>query len=478
MKLKNLITQSLKTRQVKYGGYAALITLVVVIGLIFANLIIQTLAPQFDLTHNKLFSLSEQTAQVLETIKSPVTIYGLWEPGKESQQVKEVLDKYTAKSKNISLEIIDPDKNPGLVMKYDKTKEGIEKGSLIIEGEKGFKVLSSMDLYDVNYANPQNPQITGFSVERRVTGALLYVSSGVTPVIYEITGHKGKALFDLAMKPVIERENLDIQQINLLQTEIPEDASCLIINGPKEDLSKGETEKILSYLEKGGRLLLLADFQAGPAPNLNSMLGSYGIQFDYGVVVEMNKNYNTGNPFHAAPDMGDHEIVRPMREQNTPVILQFAEGLRILDVKRRTVEIEPLLSTSNSSFLRVDLSNNSPSLAGTDKPGPVLVAAAVKETLDYEKKTETRIVVVGSGTLLEPLSLFGQVPGNTDLFMNGVTWLQDRPETIAVRSKSLITMPMNVSGLEMALFGLLFVMIIPLALFGAGLFVWLKRRHL
>jgi hypothetical protein len=335
-----------------------------------------------------------------------------------------------------------------------------------------------MDLYDVNYANPQNPQITGFSVEKRVTGALLYVSSGVTPVVYEITGHKGKPLFELAMKPVIERENIEMRQLNLLQSDIPEDASCLVLSGPKEDLSTGETEKILSYLEKGGRLLLLADFQTGPAPNMNTMLGSYGVQFDFGVVVEMNKNYNTGNPFHAAPDIGDHEIVRPMRDQNTPVILQFAEGLRVLDVKRRSVEIAPLLSTSPSSFLRVDLANNSPELSGTDKPGPILVAAAVKETLDYEKKTETRIVVIGAGTLLEPLSLFGQVPGNTDLFMNSLTWLQDRPEAIAVRSKSLITFPMNVSGLEMGLFGLLFVAIIPLALFAAGLFVWLKRRHL
>jgi len=478
VKTKTTILESLKTRSVRYGGYATVITLAVVLGLILLNLAVQQFSPQFDLTKNKLFSLSEQTSQVLEKLKSPVTIYALYEPGKEAGQIKEVLDKYVAKSKNIRLEVVDPEKNPGLVSKYDKEKKGIEKGSLIIVGDKGFKVVSSMDMYDVNYANPQNPQITGFSVEKRITNALLFVSAGTTPVVYEILGHKEKQLFDLSMKETIERENYSLRPLNLIQTEIPDDASCLILNGPKTDISQGEAEKLIRYLDKGGRLLLFADFQAGPAPVLNQVLGNYGVQTDFGVVVELNKNYNTGNPFHAAPDFSDHEIVRPLRDQNTPVILQFVQGLRVLDVKRRSVEVSPLLSTSKQSFLRIDLTNNSGAMSGTDKPGPVLVAAAIRETKDSQSGKEARIVVIGCGVMLEPLSLFGQVPGNIDLFMNGITWLQDRPETLSVRTKSLITFPMNVDGLQIVIFGLLFVAVIPLALFGAGLVTWLKRRHL
>ena len=96
----------------KYGGYATVITLAVVLGLVLLNLAVQQFSPQFDLTKNKLFSLSEQTVQVLDKIKTPVTIYALYEPGKEAGQVKEVLDKYVAKSKNVKLEVVDPEKNP------------------------------------------------------------------------------------------------------------------------------------------------------------------------------------------------------------------------------------------------------------------------------------------------------------------------------------------------------------------------------
>jgi hypothetical protein len=62
--------------------------------------------------------------------------------------------------------------------------------------------------------------------------------------------------------------------------------------------------------------------------------------------------------------------------------------------------------------------------------------------------------------------------------MNSLTWLEDRPENISVRSKSLFVLPMRLNALHIIVFGLLFVIVIPLALFVGGLVIWLKRRHL
>lgn len=478
MKLKIKFLESLETRQVKYGGYAAIITLAVIIGLVLVNLIFQQLSPQFDLTQNKLFSLSDQTQQVLGKLDEPVTIYGLWEPGKESQQIKEVLDNYASRSKNIHLHIVDPDTNPGLMMKYDREGRGMDKGSLIVEGSKGFRVIRMMDMYDVNYMNPQNPQITGFSVEKRVTDALLYVSTGITPVIYEITGHKEVSLIDMMMKDTVERENYELKQLNLMQSEIPEDAAALVINSPSTDYDSGETEKILTYLEGGGKLLIAMDFRTGLATNLNDMLASYGLKFDFGLVIELDKNYNTGNPFHVIPDFGNHEIVAALQERKTPAILSLSRGLSILDMKRRTIEVEPLLASSRNSMLRIDLSSDSPALQETDQPGPILMGVAVREQLEDDPQKETRIVAFSCGEILSPLDPFGQVPGNIDLFMNGITWLEDRQETLSVRSKNLMTMPLYLGGWQIVIYALLFVGVIPLALFGAGLFTWLRRRHL
>jgi ABC-type uncharacterized transport system involved in gliding motility auxiliary subunit len=476
MKNTEKISQSLRTRHVKYGGYAAILTLALVAGLIGINLICQLIAPQFDLTQNKLFSLSQQTLQVADSLETPVTIYCLWEPGKETAQVKQIVDLYAARTDKIRLEDIDPDRNPGFVAKYDEDKRGIEKGSLVIEGGKDFRVIRLQDMYDVNYANPQNPQITGFSIERRITGALLYVSSGVTPVVYEITGHKEMPLAELAMQEMIERENYSLRQLNLIQADIPGDASALILNGPKADFTAMEADKLRGYLDAGGRLIALMDIQTGPTANLDGLFASYGIRFELGVVAELNKDYMTaGNPFYCVPDMGGHEITQPLLEKRSPVVLPFARGVASLDVRRQSTRLVPFLASSQLSYLRTDLSQNTLDVTDTDIRGPVVLGMAVSDTLGEQ---ETRIIAIGCGTLLEPLSLFGQIPGNIDMFMNGLTWLEEKPENLSVRSKSLLTAPMNMTETYIIIFGLVFVALIPLVLFALGFATWLKRRHL
>jgi len=78
--IKN-IRESFKTRQVKYGGYAVLITLALITGLILVNLLAGQFSLQVDMTSSRLFSLSDQTLQVLNNVKTPVRFYGLWRPG-------------------------------------------------------------------------------------------------------------------------------------------------------------------------------------------------------------------------------------------------------------------------------------------------------------------------------------------------------------------------------------------------------------
>jgi ABC-type uncharacterized transport system involved in gliding motility auxiliary subunit len=479
MKLKLNIFESLHTRYVKYGGYAALVTIALIIALILVNLIFQQFSPQFDLTENQLFSLSEETVKVIENLDGPVTIYGLWQQGGENTQIKEVVDLYTAKSRNIRLEVVDPDKNPGLLAKFDKDSQGLPTGALIVEGPKGFKVLSVYDMYDISYANPQSPQITGLAVERRITSALLFSASGETPAVYEISGHNEIPLGNLGMQDLIERENYSLGQLNLILSEIPEDASILVLNSPRSDFSPGETEKLLRYLEGGGRLLVLMDYRSQETPNLDEMLRSYGIRFDYGVLIEPNQNYNTGSPYQIVPDMASHDITTPLTESRIPVVLPLARGISQLDMRRRTIGLTPFLSSSGDSYLRTDLENNAQFTVAGDLPGPLSLGMAVMDP-QYVQNNEpqARIVAIGCGALLEPINLYSQIPGNLDLFMNSLTWLENRPESLSIRSKGLMIFPMRITGMQMIIFGILFVVIIPLAFFIAGFITWLRRRHL
>ena len=480
MEIKGIkeIKESFKTRQVKYGGYAALLTLAVIAALIMLNLIVGQFSPQVDLTYSKIFSLSEQTLQVLETVKTPVRFYGLWRVGEENPDVINVINLYLSKNRNLSLETIDPDRNPGFMLKYDRERQGIQRGSLIVEGEKGFKIIAPGDFYEYAQSQSGGSSVTAVAIERRITNALIFAGTGTTPVIYEINGHGETPISAYGMQDTVERENFTLKSLNLFVAAIPSDASALILNNPQRDLADAEVDKLLNYLERGGRLLVMANYGIRELSGLNEVLASYGLGFMYGIVRETDLYYIAMDASTEWPDLLDHEITRPLADKTkTPVILADAMALSLSDTKRRTVGITPLMVTSSGAFLRTNLDEGSAVKVPADISGPLILGAAVTDPEWIQNnEPQTRIVAIGCGYLLDFAAM--GLDANRDLFMNSLTWLEDRPETISVRSKSLFILPLRMNMLQIIIFGALFIFVIPAAFFISGLVTWLRRRHL
>jgi hypothetical protein len=333
-------------------------------------------------------------------------------------------------------------------------------------------------MYDISQSQSGGSSVTGVAVERRITSALLYAGTGVTPVVYEITGHGESPISALGMQDVVERENFALKSLNLLVAAIPSDASALILNNPQRDLAAAEAEKLLDYLGQGGRLMVLANYSIRELSCLNEVLASYGIGFVYGIVHETDPYYVAIDASTEWPDLTDHEITMPLADKTkTPVVLADAMAVSLLETKRRSVEISPLMTSSPGAFLRTNLDEVSAVKTPSDISGPLILGAAVKDpSWIQNNEPQARIVVIGCGFLLN-IAAMG-FDANRDLFMNSLTWLEDRPETISVRSKSLYILPLRLNLAQIIIFGALFIFIIPAGFFIGGLVTWLKRRHL
>jgi len=484
------IIKSFGTKQVKFGGYAALITIAVIVGLIMINVIIGQFTIQVDMTENKIFSLSDQTVQVLKQVDSPVTVYGLWQPGEKQDHISnvtEVLNLYIAQNKNIKFEIIDPEKNPTRLQQYDRDKQGLGWGCVIVEGAKGYRVIRPEDMYDFGNMRGQNT-ITGNAVERRLTSALQYAGTGEVPMLYETTGHREVPLANLGLQDFLMQENYVLNQLNLIQSDIPDNATAILIISPLNDFSRPETDKILDYLDRGGRLFIMVDFRLQEMTVLNEALASYGINFDYGIVIESNSRRTwSGNSDVIMPEIKEHPITSPIIQTNGTVITPYSMGIATVENVRRGIGITPLLVSSSSSWLRSDMNDQTSNKTASDKSGPITTAVAVVDPVYMmEDGKQSRIIAIGITPfvyhpLFGELSIFFQqmVPGNNiDLFMNSLTWLNDNPDTITIRSKSTFVLPMQMNGFQVLLFGGLIVIVIPLAFFIMGLVTWLRRRHL
>ena len=82
---------------------------------------------------------------------------------------------------------------------------------------------------------------------------------------------------------------------SLLSLEsVPEDADAILISDPQRDLSEDEVEKLRSYLEEGGSLVLLTSplAEGERLANLYALLEQdYGVSAADGMVMEGDSNH-------------------------------------------------------------------------------------------------------------------------------------------------------------------------------------------
>jgi ABC-2 type transport system permease protein len=475
----NRLKEILKNPKLKYGGFASIITFAVVVAALVINLLFQQLGWQIDMTKGDVFTLGQQSHEILDELEDPVTIYVLARRNDTDPMIMEALDRYRQASSLVSIEVVDADTNPGFVSRYDPNGEGLGNGSVIVATDRSYRVISAIDLYALNTSST-SARVMGINVERRVTNALIYVATGRTPVIYVTTGRNEadiSLIGDLADD--LESENYEVRSLNLLQApQIPDDTAVLLMFGPRSDLSEGEAQKVREYLDGGGAAMFMVDILAQPLPIFNEMLSAYGMALGDGVIIEQDSNHRTSNPFQLFPIYEDHEIVQPLLEAQEPTLFPYARPVEILATRPREVDITPLFATSDDAFARIDLNQESMTPIEGDALGPFPLALAAVATDLIANEEVYRIVLVGNARFMLPITPYGYLQGNRDFFLNSLGWLQNQGQSVTIRPKSTFQFPMQMTGTQVLIIAGVLVLVIPLGVFVAGLVVWLRRRHL
>jgi ABC-2 type transport system permease protein len=250
---------------------------------------------------------------------------------------------------------------------------------------------------------------------------------------------------------------------------------------PKKDLSTEDADKLRTWLAGGGRMVVLQDVitPGSQLPNLAGVLKTYGVEVQNVVVVEGDQNKVAAqNPLFVIPSLEYHDILSPLRTNNYDVVLIGAQAVQTLDLKKKTLKIEPLLTSSARSYGKRDIANaKSAQKESGDLPGPFTLAVAITDPAPDPGRQDTKIVVIGDVKFLQS-GLPSQVPGNGDFFMNTLGWLKGQKESLTIRPKSMQQMRLSISGLWALILSGIVVIVLPLLILGAGFVVWMRRRHL
>lgn len=486
-KKKQSIKESFTSSKVRYGGYATLITIVVVVLLLGVNLVVDQIPGSLDMTQNRMYSLSQQTYNILDGLTQDVRIIGLFPSGQEVDQFDMILKKYADRSPYVKLSYVDPVKDPTFSQKYISAGEDIATNDFIVETDNAFRVVDYNSL--VNYTMDQNTyqyQADSLAVEQQITSAIQYVTTEDVPKLYMVQGHGEQAL-NGSVKTQVQVGNYEVNDLTLSTSPaVPDDADVVVLNSPQSDLSAYETGLLRDYLAKDGNLIVMVDIVANmDMPNLEDLLKSYGVAVQKDVAVETEQShYAQTNQLYLLPNIADHEITSPITEGGYSVEMYAARSIEILSQKRDTLEIVPLLTTSDAAFGETDLTNVNVNAADSeDIPGPMNLAVAVTDHW-YEGETEhsAHLMVVGSSTFIQTVQTsFGNVeptPGNVDLFMNTLGWMTGVDQGISIRPVDLKVTALQLTGSQTYVYAFIAVLLIPLAAVGAGIYVFLRRRHL
>jgi ABC-2 type transport system permease protein len=473
------IASLLKDKKLRYGGYATLVTAIVIGLVLVVNVVVDQIPAKIDMTQRGYYSLSDQSKKILQNLKQDVTLYEFAQTGGENKMLGELIQKYTTRSRKVIYKSVDPVRNPGFAKKYEKDGASVGENSLVVASGDRFKVLSQYDLYNVSYDyQNQTQQVQSQQFEAQITSAILYVTMTELPVVGTLTLHDETDLPSDVRKQ-LELENYSMESVNLATSaSVPEKVNVLVVNGPSRDPTAEEATKLRAFLDRGGSMILQFGLVKEELKGWNELLAGYGIAVRNKIVIEQDAQRHYANmPVYLIPELETHDILAPLRNANLMVFFPFSVYLDELELKKRTTTIETLMSTSDVAFGRTNLESESMTFEPGDVKGPLKLAVAVKDRLDDTGTKFTRIVVIANSMYLQT-ELLSAYPGNGNFFLNAVSWLYQREDTLSIRAKSLQNMRLFMTDLVAQLLSGVVVILIPLVAFGVGLTVWLRRRHL
>lgn len=469
-------TSSANGRVFRNGLYSTAILAAAIVLAVLVNLLVGAIPSKYtelDLSEAKMYTLSDSSRKLVQGMDQDVTIYYLCETGSEDAILTKLLDHYAEESSHLRWEQKDPALYPTFAAQYGASDAAA--GSLIVVSGDDSVVLDAADLYEYDYSDyytTGSANVT-FGGEKQITSAIYKLTAAEESHVYYTTNH-GEQAPTSSLTEALEAQNLDLQPLDLLTSTIPDDCSLLIINAPASDFASDglvdEISQLQAYLENGGKVLLTTSAFVD-TPNLDAVMAQFGLAREPGLVVEGDAGHALyGYPYSLFPDYGTTEESTALNGVNkgSHVMLSVAQGITVTETDG--VAAEPLLNTSEDSYSKADLDENTSSEKDSgDVDGPFSLAVWARND-----STGAEVIWIGCPNM-DNEQLYQSVPGNLT-FLQGCAASMVGQE-ILIDTKALEAEPITVAASSAMTLGMVFVFLLPAAVLIAGAAVVLLRRR-
>ncbi len=472
---KNLFT-GLKWQGGLFAAVSILAAIAIVIVVNLAIGLIPTSATRKDLSSEKLYTVSDTSRGLLNGLDANVEIAVLAPTDGVDQRISTYLELYCSLSDKLTLKNVDTTLYPSALSEY-----GVDSSNVVVvrntdTGKQqtiAFSDILVPDMYSYYYYGQTS--YSEFDAEGQLTSAVNLVTSGAVHTIFCDTGH-GEALLGSQISALLEKNNLSTQNVNLLTDGgIPENCEMLFFNQPTSDLSADELKQVQDYLVSGGQVTvtLSSETDAASFPNLNTLANAYGMNILEGSLADQGSYYQYfGSAYVFFPTLSTSDSITSGLDKDSYVMVGYDGSNQVspavpMELVTPTVEgvsVTAFLTTTDSGVAYVSQDNY--------QTGSFVVGAYASD-----ENSGARLTILTADSIVDDalLSAFNGL-SNAQVFMNALTAGFTDMETVSIAAKSLSVT--NNTVRNPALWTLLFVIVIPVAVLVGGFIHWLRRRKL
>jgi ABC-type uncharacterized transport system involved in gliding motility auxiliary subunit len=455
------------SKRITNFSQAVLYTIIVIAILGAVNFLANRYNKSVDMTANKRYTLSDQTANIAKALTQDLTI-SFWDRPDSFIGARDLLDRYSLLSPRVKVVYQDLDKNRTAAIAANITARGA------ITVQVGNKTEQAKSL-----------------TEEEITGAMVRALKGGDRMVCFTAGYGDSDLADVqpdgyaSVKELAEKNNYKAQAVPLIPLPaIPKECTVVVVGGPKRDYLQPAVDALKTYVEGGGHAIILLNpplkfgSQVDDNAALDALLASWGVKTNKDLVLDLS---GVGQLFGMGPEMPvvaeyeDHAVVRALKGMATAFPLTRSLSTSASD----KATVKALLNTTPDTVATTDMQSPQVKVDQATKGARTLAIAGEMNSAAEAKPGEQtaskgRFVVVGTSRWIA--NGFLSFNGNRDLFMNMVNWLSSDEDLIAIRPKDPEDRRLNMNASQVTLMFWTSVLGIPALMLLAGLSVWWRRR--
>ena len=449
--------------------------ILIVVALVLINVLSEKFFVRLDFTADKIYTLSNATEDILESLDEPVTVTAYFTRGSQQEiektrkDFKELLIEYASISGGmVNYEFLNPNEDP--LVEQEAMQSGIQPLMLNIREKdqvKQQKVFLGAKITMGEQTDVIPVMQPGAAMEYALSSSIKKLAVIDKPMVGFIQGH-GEPLvssFQQAMQQLQVLYNVQPVQLSDPETVLSGYKTLAII-APTDSFPNADLKKLDDYLSGGGNLYvafnqLEGDFQAMRGnvtqTNLGGWLESKGLKIENNCVVDA-----SAGTVGVRQQTGFMTFTRQIPFPYWPLIRKFDEDIPIT----KGLEQVMLQLASEITFAGDTSLTFTPFLVSSEKSGTlplpvffnvqkqwgendfplenITVGAILRGPIIGE--VHSSIVVIADGDFAingEGQEAQQRQPDNVSLMVNAIDFLSDDTGLIDLRTKEVTSRPLE-----------------------------------